>query len=225
MIYILTPVLAFCSVVYELLLGQTLSAFFGNTVLRYSVTIGLYMFSMGIGALLVRGRVAKSPVISLQLVELLLAIIGGYSLALLFFLDWVGVPLLVFSVISHGLIIVIGILTGAEIPLLIALQNKKSPRSETSVLGIDYVGAFLGTLVFAFYFYPTMGLTFTALTVALLNAVAGLFLVAEEHNVEPERQRVFSGLLVGQGIICLCIGYSLYRAHTLNEYFVSLYLN
>ena len=43
MIYAITFVLAFCSIVYELLLGQTLSAFLGNTVLRYSVTIGLYM--------------------------------------------------------------------------------------------------------------------------------------------------------------------------------------
>ena len=49
MTYIITLILAFCSIVYELLLGQTLSAFFGNTVLRYSVTIGLYLFAMGMG--------------------------------------------------------------------------------------------------------------------------------------------------------------------------------
>ena len=45
-IYAITFILAFCSIVYELLLGQTLSAFLGNTVLRYSVTIGLYMMSL-----------------------------------------------------------------------------------------------------------------------------------------------------------------------------------
>lgn len=55
MVYIFTLVLAFCSIVYELLLGQSLSAFMGNTVLRYSVTIGLYLFSMGMGALFAEG--------------------------------------------------------------------------------------------------------------------------------------------------------------------------
>ena len=52
LIYFLTFILAFCSIVYELLLAQSLTAFLENTVLRYSITIGLYMFSMGYGALI-----------------------------------------------------------------------------------------------------------------------------------------------------------------------------
>ena len=65
MIYTITFILAFCSMAYELLLGQSLSAFMGNTVLRYSVTIGLYMLSMGIGSLMAEGRIVKHPVTSL----------------------------------------------------------------------------------------------------------------------------------------------------------------
>ena len=62
MVYPFTFVLAFCSIVYELLLGQSLSAFLGNTVLRYSVTIGLYMLSMGIGSLLAEGKIGRAHV-------------------------------------------------------------------------------------------------------------------------------------------------------------------
>ena len=67
--YAITFILAFCSIVYELLLGQTLSAFLGNTVLRYSVTIGLYMMSLGIGSMIAEGRFVERPVTSLLRVE------------------------------------------------------------------------------------------------------------------------------------------------------------
>ncbi len=78
MTYAFTFILAFCSIVYELLLGQSLSAFLGNTVLRYSVTIGLYMLSMGIGSLLAEGRFVKHPVITLLRVEIALTVTGGF---------------------------------------------------------------------------------------------------------------------------------------------------
>src|SRR5690606_31904867 len=108
-------VLAFCSIVYELLLGQTLSAFLGNTVLRYSVTIGLYMLSMGIGALSLQMRPSEAPVISLQWVEIFLTALGGFSVVALFLLDAFGVPDALLSGAAHSLIIVIGFLTGLEI--------------------------------------------------------------------------------------------------------------
>ncbi len=224
MIYILTPLLAFCSVIYELLLGQTLSAFLGNTVLRYSVTIGLYMLSMGIGAFFVRGVVSKNPVISLQVVEILLSIIGGASLIFLFFLDWLGSPLLLFSLVAHSLIIIIGILTGAEIPLLMIIQSRAKKNSESKVLGVDYIGAFIGTIAFAFYFYPHAGLLETSLFVALVNAFIGLVLIGQEHNVTPESHRYFNPLLVGQGAVLLLLGYALFESSSLNEFLLQLYL-
>jgi len=154
MIFIFTFILAFCSIVYELLLGQSLSAFLGNTVLRYSVTIGLYMLSMGIGSLFAEGRFVKHPVIMLLRVELFLTVIGGFSVILLHLLNMAGLAGMVFSGLAHLLIIGIGILTGLEIPLLMEVKNLEVKDSETTVLGVDYLGAFCGTVVFAFLFYP-----------------------------------------------------------------------
>lgn len=96
MIYALAFLLAFCSIIYELLLGQSLSAFLGNTVLRYSVTIGLYMLSMGIGALLAEGRFVKHAVTTLLKVEVLLTVCGGFSVIFLLLVDSAGVPDVVF---------------------------------------------------------------------------------------------------------------------------------
>jgi len=117
MTYAFTFVLAFCSIVYELLLGQSLSAFLGNTVLRYSVTIGLYMLSMGIGSLLAEGRFVKHPVITLLRVEIALTVTGGFSVIFLMLVNSVGLPDIAFFWLAHFLIILIGVLTGFEIPL------------------------------------------------------------------------------------------------------------
>ena len=158
MIYALTFLLGFCSIVYELLLGQSLSAFLGNTVLRYSVTIGLYMLSMGIGALLAEGRWTRHAAATLLKVEILLTVTGGFSVIFLLVLNSIGIPDLLFSALAHLLIVLIGVLTGFEIPLLIELRGPELEGSERGVLGIDYLGAFCGTVAFAFVFYPLFGL-------------------------------------------------------------------
>ena len=183
MIYTFTFVLAFCSIVYELLLGQALSAFLGNTVLRYSVTIGLYMLSMGIGALSAEGRFVKHPVTTLLKVETLLTVVGGTSVLILYFLDAAPFPGVVFSALAHGVIVLIGILTGFEIPLLIELRNTETENADSAVIGVDYLGAFAGTVLFAFLFYPRVGLIPTAFIVASLNATVGVLLATQVAKV------------------------------------------
>ena len=150
MIYSLTFVLAFCSIVYELLLGQALSAFLGNTVLRYSVTIGLYMMSLGIGSMIAEGRFVARPAVALLRVETLLTLFGGGSVVLLFFIDSTGATGITLSITAHLLIIIIGVLSGFEIPLLIALKNLDAEYRDNAIIGINYLGAFLGTMTFAF---------------------------------------------------------------------------
>ncbi|MCB0345871.1 MAG: hypothetical protein KDD66_12200 [Bdellovibrionales bacterium] len=179
MLFVVTIVVAFCSMTYELLLGQALSAFLGNTLLRYSATIGLYMFSLGFGAYLVEKRWEKSPLSSLLIVELALAVLGGMCIAALHLLNLIGNPLL-FSLAAHGLIVLIGTLSGFELPLLIAigvqLREMDASYAERIVLSASYIGAFIATIVFAFWFYPLAGVTSTAFGTASINAMAGMYL-------------------------------------------------
>lgn len=224
LLYLLTFSLAFCSIVYELLLAQTLSAFLGNTVLRFSVTIGLYLLSMGIGPLLMRNGTVRNPVTSLQKVELSLAIAGAGSVASLFALDWIGLPGIVLSIFAHFLIVVIGYLTGLEIPLLIEIRNRKKKDSEASVLGIDYLGAFAGTLLFAFLFYPKIGLVPTSFIVATVNSIAGILLMRYSRLVQEERKKQFTGLVLTQAVLAgLCI-LGIWNSESVNEFLIQLYL-
>jgi len=224
MIYVFTFLLGFCSIVYELLLGQSLSAFLGNTVLRYSVTIGLYMLSMGIGSLLAEGRWVKHAVITLIRVEILLTLTGGFSVIFLLLMASVGMPDLLFSAMAHSLIVVIGILTGFEIPLLIEMRAQEKEHTEQVVLGVDYLGAFTGTVVFAFVFYPTIGLIPTAFFVALLNALVGICLYTQRFKVVQERRRQLNVLLGVQATLFVVLAVLIQAADTVNEMFLRVYL-
>jgi len=224
MIYILTFILAFCSMAYELLLGQSLSAFLGNTVLRYSVTIGLYMLSMGIGSLMAEGRFVKSPVTALLKIELLLTVTGGFSVIALLVIDSAGLPPLLFSALAHSLIIIIGIFTGFEIPLLMHLKNLETKQSESIVLGVDYLGAFFGTVVFAFVFYPIVGLIPTAFFVATLNAAVGVALLTQASKVQSHEHRQYHALIAVQSVLLIVLVACLSTASTINEIFLRYYL-
>ena len=148
-LYIIKFLLAFCSIVYELVLAQALSAFLENTVLRYSVTIGLYMFSMGVGSALAEKRFVKCPLLTLLRIEMLLTLGGGLCVVLLHVVDGFHFSRLYFSLFAHGLILTIGFLTGFELPLIMEFSNKGRAGWENTVLAVDYAGAVLGTVVFA----------------------------------------------------------------------------
>ena len=224
MLYVATFILAFCSIVYELLLGQTLSAFLGNTVLRYSVTVGLYMLSMGVGAMIVRRRVLRRPLLTLQLVEVGLTVLGGASVVSLFVFDGWGASQTVLSVVGHTYIIAIGILTGIELPLLIELARRVSKAPRDRVLGVDYVGAFAGTLVFAFWFYPETGLVPTAFALATLNACVGVLLILHVGAVRRPDKRPHLRMALLQGALLIATVVGLAHAREISEACIDMYL-
>jgi spermidine synthase len=225
MVYALTFILAFCSIVYELLLGQTLSAFLGNTVLRYSVTIGLYLLAMGIGALLAEGRRVRDPVLALLRIEVGLTLVGGLSVPFLHLLNAADAPVWLFSGAAHSLVIGIGVLTGMEIPLLIEIRKAYDENPEHSVIGIDYIGAFAGTVVFAFVFYPHVGLLATAFSVAALNAVVGLALITLAEQVRSELRFQYHALLGAQGTLFVLLVSGLGVVRHLDEFLTRRYLD
>lgn len=224
MIYLFTFVLAFCSIVYELLLGQSLSAFLGNTVLRYCVTIGLYMVSMGIGAMLAEGRRVHDPVVALLRIETLLSLTGGLSVLLLHGASWVLGSGAAFSLLAHGLIVAVGVLTGFEIPLLIEVRHVDAGDSENSVLGVDYLGAFAGAVLFAFVFYPKLGILPTAFFTALLNAAVGLALFTQSGKVRPEGRRAYGTLIGVQAALVVAAVAGLLLSERIHDFLMQRYL-
>jgi spermidine synthase len=126
-VFALTFVVAFCSIAYELVYSELLTVLFGGTVVRYSVTIGLYLFSLGVGAFLF-AYLSAEPEEFFRL-ELFLAVAGPLGFVFVVLVNsvppsLVEVPRGLAVVVSHLPILVVGVLSGLEVPFLAALLDR-----------------------------------------------------------------------------------------------------
>src|SRR5918998_129347 len=185
-------VIATCGLVYELLAGTLASYVLGDSVTQFSLIIGIYLFAMGVGSWLSR-FVDKELARRFIDVELGVAILGGASAPMLF-LSFAN--LTYFHVILYGVVFLIGMLVGLEIPLLMRILKDHLDFKElvARVLAFDYVGALVASLLFPIFLVPKLGLVRTGLVFGLLNAGVGLWATwlmrpLIKGRVEPLRAR------------------------------------
>ena len=173
LLYLNVLVVATCGLVYELLAGTLASYVLGDSVTQFSFVIGVYLSAMGVGAWLSRYIHEHLARVFIE-IELALALLGGISAPALFlafpFVDWFA-PLLL------GMVFVIGVLVGLELPLLMRILQEHLEFSDlvSRVLTFDYIGALLASLLFPILFVPYLGLVRTSLAIGILNGVVGLW--------------------------------------------------
>lgn len=156
---------------------------------QFSITIGLFLFAMGIGALLSR-RIKGNELRWFIIVELLTGLFGGSAAAILYAVFAAGNAY--YYTVMIALIFCIGICVGLEIPLLMRIVADRSTLSSAlaDVLSIDYIGALLGSLAFPLVLLPLLGVNQTGFLMGLFNiAVAGLNLYLFRHKLMPQAAR------------------------------------
>lgn len=164
-----------CSIIYELLISTTSSYFLGDSVKQFSITIGVYMAAMGFGSFLTKFLGDRLIEYFIK-VELLLGLIGGLSVPILYFVfDKMTIGQYQFIMLT--LTFCIGFLTGFEIPILVRILKSYYPLKSNLayVLGLDYIGALIATLLFPFLLMPFVGPFRTSLAFGLVNILLGLF--------------------------------------------------
>ena len=114
-------VVAACGLVYELTAGALASYLLGDSVLQFSTVIGAYLFSMGIGSWLSRYFERQLPAHFLR-IELLVALAGGAMPALLFLANAYTPG--AFRFLLYGMVGLVGILVGLEIPLVMRILKR-----------------------------------------------------------------------------------------------------
>jgi spermidine synthase len=215
--YLMTLLIALSSMVYELLLAQTLSAVLGSTWLRYNITIGLYLASLGIGAWLLQFKIKPAEAGMRKLlfrIELSLAILGSAAPVICLWMDFILRSLLdpqgaafnlSLQIGAHLLIVWIGILSGLELPLLIGLGNEVREGSQTRILAFDYFGTFLGAVLFPFVLLPRFGLFGTGFLSGALNCFAALMLYSMAKRKHLSKRDLVWGVATAVGLLILLI--------------------
>ncbi|WP_457033399.1 spermine/spermidine synthase domain-containing protein, partial [Kitasatospora sp. P5_F3] len=200
-------VCAACGLVYELELVALGGHLIGDPMTQTSVVLSVMVFAMGVGSLSAK-RLTRRPATSFALVECALALTGGLSVLLLYsvwaWLDRYGATMA--GVV--GTTFLIGVLIGAEIPLLMTLiqriRREDAGRAAADLFAADYVGALVGGLAFPFLLLPLLGQTDGALLTGAVNAVAGAAVVLWLFRDEPSpRTRVL--LWAGCGLVLVVL--------------------
>ena len=164
-----------CSIIYELLISATASYFIGDSITQFAVLIGIYLFSMGVGAYLSKFLKSK-PIGFFIKVELLLGIIGGLSVPFLYYL-FVTVDIRTLQISCYLIMFIIGLLTGMEVPLLtFAFDSDNYKTILSNVLSLDYIGGLAATLLFPFILLPFLGLFHSSLLFGIVNIILGIWM-------------------------------------------------
>lgn len=198
-------------------MAQTLTVILGGNVIRYSLTIGIYLFFLGVGSIFCE-KPRKSPLRSFICLEMILSITGAVSVSLIFILSkYQFVYPNIFLLISHSVIAWIGFLSGMEIPLLTQLLGG---NKFAKILGFDYFGSLIGTVVFALYLHSELGLVVSSIVVASFNILISVFCV---FKTSSKRLKVVS-LIILTSLISL-LWYSDQLQQSLRFFYQASYIS
>ncbi|MDF1827731.1 MAG: hypothetical protein P1U39_05585 [Legionellaceae bacterium] len=192
-IYVLSFIVSACSLLYELLIAQTMTMIVGNMVIWYSLTVGTYLAAMGMGALFCGANKRLRGWGALFHVEITLSLIGAFSVILLRLahslyimadspvaaLADVQLALIAFFVFAFILTFLIGFFTGMELPLLIYLGHGLAKKQHVTnrVLGWDYMGSLVAGLAFPLGLLPFFQLHTIGFLIAALNLTVAVYIL------------------------------------------------
>ncbi|PBI88297.1 Spermidine synthase [Rhodococcus erythropolis] len=167
---------AACGLIYELALLTLSVSLTGGGITQTSLIVAGFVAALGIGALAAKPLLGHAAV-SFVTVEILLGLIGGFSAVTLY------VTFTFFGSSAAVLVAataLIGILVGAEVPLLMTLlqsgRSDNDAQSTGKVLAnlnaADYLGALIGGLLWPFVLLPWAGMIRGAALTGMINLVA-----------------------------------------------------
>jgi spermidine synthase len=204
-------VIAACGLVYELAAGALASYLLGDSVLQFSTIIGAYLFAMGLGSWASR-FFDRQLVAHFLRIELLVGLIGGLMPAALFAAH-ASLPSSAggaFRVLLYGLVGLVGVLVGLEIPLVMRILKRQFSQRYglkdlvSQVLTFDYLGALVVAVAFPLLLVPHLGLIRTGLFFGLLNAAVALWALWMFRG-ELRRWRAHAAACAGV-VAALCAG-------------------
>lgn len=171
-----TLIISGCSMCYELIISAVSSYLLGNSTLQYSITIGLYMAALGFGSYISKFFQKKLFHVFVT-IELSIGIIGGVSSLILFLAN---IYISNYDVVMYVVIILIGTLAGAEIPVMtriIEADEKNLSVTLSSIFSFDYVGGLVGAIAFPLLLLPKLGYFATSFLCGLLNIICAILII------------------------------------------------
>ncbi len=198
-------IIAVCGLIYELIIGSLSSYLLGDSVVQFSITLGVFLSAMGLGSFLSRA-VRDNLLRVFLIVEIAVGLLGGASAAGLF--AFYSLFPRSYVVVMIATLIGLGTLIGLEIPLLTRIARRYGSLRDTlaNVLAVDYLGALGASLLFPLLLLPYLGLTRTAFLTGICNLVVVAINLRVFGAGLPGARAIAAGtvaalLLLGGGVV------------------------
>ncbi|MGY1823197.1 polyamine aminopropyltransferase [Geodermatophilus sp. SYSU D00079] len=208
-------VCAACGLVYELVLLTLSASLVGGGITQTSLIVAGFVAALGAGALLVKPLLGHAAA-TFVAVETALGVAGGLSAVTLYVaFSYYGTSTAVLLVATA----VLGVLVGAEVPLLMTLLQSGRTGIDAEGTGklladlnaADYAGALLGGLVWPFVLLPLAGQIRGAALTGVVNLVAAAVVAGFllRRQLSPRARRSAAAALLAAAAV---LGVLLVRA-------------
>lgn len=212
---LLPVLLAFCmfstgasGLVNEYVLATITTYILGNSIEQFSIVIASMMLMMGISGF-VQSRMSDNNLIYKFIgVEVVMAVLGGFApLAIYGAFAYFEYN---FAVVHYFFVLSVGFLIGFEIPIVMRIINQQKISLKTNlaiVYAMDYVGAFVGAIIWVkvlLKFYPLTEISFI---VAGFNFAIALITVTYFIFTGIIKHRVYTAIIMLMTVAVLLTGY------------------
>ncbi len=137
--------------IFECILSTVATFVLGNSIEQFSVTISLMMLMMGLAGIWQRRLSDGRLVEKFLAVEVGLAVLGGFA-PIAVYASYATMEMH-FAAVQYFFVLAIGFLIGLEIPLVLRINRAYVPQLKSNIAAVfstDYIGAFIGALVWVY---------------------------------------------------------------------------
>jgi spermidine synthase len=211
----LPVLLAFCmfstgasGLVNEYVLATITTYILGNSIEQFSIVIASMMFMMGVSGLVQSKMSDDNLIYKFITVEILMAVIGGFAPLAIY--ATYGYLENHFLLVHYFFVLSVGFLIGFEIPLVMRIieQNRIKLKVNLAIVyAMDYIGAFIGAIIWVKYLLKHYPLTEISFIVAGFNFAVALLTVLYFIHTKVIKHRLIALVAVTVTACVLLVGY------------------
>lgn len=211
----LPVLLAFCmfstgasGLVNEYVLATITTYILGNSIEQFSIVIASMMLMMGVSGLVQSKMSDDNLIYKFVALEVVMAIVGGFAPLAIY--GAYGYLENNFLFVHYFFVLAVGFLIGFEIPLVMRIidQNKIKLKANLAIVyAMDYIGAFIGAIIWVKFLLRHYPLTEISFIVAGFNFAVALLTVLYFIQTKVIRHRFVTLLVVSVTACILIAGY------------------
>lgn len=194
--------------VYEYIMSTVSTYILGNSIEQFSVTIALMLFMMGLGSYLQKFVNEDYLIEKFIFLEVFISLVGGFAPIAIY--AAFGTMEQHFNLVHYAFICSIGLMIGFEIPIVMRFNQKFSDTLKVNIAiiyGLDYLGSFVGALLWSYYLLRKFPLTEISFMFAGANIFVALITLGYFSQYEFVKKKNISWVAVLLSVIALMYGY------------------